>query len=82
MGGLTAPDDPGGVWCRKCGSLEYETERTYPCLEGVVRVHRCGVCGKRFGSVATHFDTGTEGGDAAGRFTRLAWLSLPVQQKG
>jgi len=78
---MIEPNDPGGVWCRRCGSLEYETERTYPCLEGVVRVHRCDVCGKRFGSVATFFDPDTTSGDASGRFTRLRDVFLPVQLK-
>lgn len=79
---MTAANDPGGVWCRKCGSLEYDTVRTYPCLEGTVRVHRCDICGHRFGSVATHFEPGTDGGDASGRFTRLRDMFLPVQGKG
>lgn len=78
---MTEAGDPGGVWCRKCGSLEYDTVRTYPCLEGVVRVHRCDVCGFRFGSLATYFEAGTEGGDVSGRFTRVRDLVLPVQQK-
>ena len=74
-------DDPGWVGCRKCRSLEYRTARTYPSLEGVVRVHVCSVCGAPFGSLATYFDVGTEHGDASGRFTRLSGLPLPVQLK-
>jgi len=79
---LTAPSDPGGVWCRKCGSLEYDTMKTYPCLEGTYRVHRCDVCGHRFGSLAVYFDAGTDGADASGRFTRFRDIALPVQRRG
>ena len=78
---MTEANDPGGVWCRKCGSLSYDTVRTYPCLEGVVRVHTCEACGASFGSVATFFDPKTEGGDASSRFTRLRSLFFPVQSR-
>ena len=74
-------DDPGGVWCRRCGSLDYRTTRTYPCLEGVVRSHACALCGNEFSSLATYLETGTPHGDASGRFTRLAEIALPVQPK-
>ena len=78
---MVVSEDPGGVWCRKCGSLEYSTTRTYPCLEGVLRVHKCGICGESFGSIATYFDPKTPKGDGSGRFTRLSDVLLPVQAK-
>lgn len=76
---MSGEPDPGGVWCRRCRSLDYTTTRTYPCVEGVVRLHRCGVCGEEFGSVATFYDPGTD--DPSGRFTRLSSIPLPVQAK-
>ena len=78
---MTEPNDPGGVWCRKCGSIQFSTVRTYPCIEGTLRVHECGICGTRFGSLATYIDPGTIAGDASGRFTRIREFPLPVQPR-
>lgn len=76
-----AADDPGWVGCRKCGSLEYGTVTTYPCIEGVLRVHQCDVCGERFGSLATYYDAHSTRGHAAAKFTRLSGMILPVRSR-
>lgn len=75
---ISQPDDPGWVGCRRCGSLEYRTLRTYPSLEGVYRIHFCTVCKRRFGSLAVYLNDET---DASGDFTRLSDMALPVQPK-
>jgi hypothetical protein len=75
------PNDPGGVWCRACGSLEYGTVRTYQCLEGTIRVHQCDICGGRFNSIATYMEASTARADPSRKFTAFRDLILAVQAR-
>lgn len=73
--------DPGGVWCRKCGSYLYKTKHTYRALEGNVRQLECSICGNHFASIETILETDTPKADASRKFTLLSELFLPVQLK-
>ncbi len=77
----TSPDDPGGVWCRECRSLDYRTVDTRPCLEGVLRLHECRRCGARFGSLARFVPLDGRG-YAVRSYTALADCLLPVLPVG
>jgi hypothetical protein len=51
-----SPEEPttaAGVWCRACGATTFSTLRTNRCVEGDLRTHKCGKCGRLFGSFAT-----------------------------